>query len=38
MGSVEELLGMMPGINAKALEGATINEKALTRTERSSSL
>ena len=32
MGSVEELLGMMPGINAKALEGATINEKALTRT------
>ena len=30
MGSVEELLGM---INAKALEGATINEKALTRTE-----
>ena len=33
MGSVEELLGMMPGINAKALEGATINEKALTRTE-----
>ena len=24
---------MMPGINAKALEGATIDEKALTRTE-----
>ena len=33
MGSVDELLGMMPGLNAKALEGATINEKALTRTE-----
>lgn len=24
---------MMPGLNAKALEGATINEKALSRTE-----
>lgn len=33
MGSMEELLGMMPGLNAKALEGATINEKALARTE-----
>ncbi|MBR5534758.1 MAG: signal recognition particle protein [Ruminiclostridium sp.] len=33
MGSVEELLGMMPGMNAKALEGATINEKALAHTE-----
>ena len=33
MGSMEELLGMMPGLNAKALEGASINEKALTRTE-----
>ena len=33
MGSMDELLGMMPGLNAKALEGATINEKALTRTE-----
>ena len=27
MGSMDELLGMMPGLNAKALEGATINEK-----------
>ncbi|MBR3753349.1 MAG: signal recognition particle protein [Ruminiclostridium sp.] len=33
MGSMEELLGMMPGMNAKALEGATINEKALAHTE-----
>ena len=33
MGSVEELLGMMPGMNSKALEGATINEKALAHTE-----
>ena len=33
MGSVEELLGMMPGMNAKALEGASINEKALAHTE-----
>ena len=33
MGSMEELLGMMPGMNAKALEGASINEKALAHTE-----
>ena len=33
MGSMEEILGMMPGVNAKALEGATINEKALAHTE-----
>ncbi len=33
MGSMDELLGMMPGLNAKALEGATINEKALAHTE-----
>ncbi|MBR2491717.1 MAG: signal recognition particle protein [Ruminiclostridium sp.] len=33
MGSVEELLSMMPGMNAKALEGASINEKALAHTE-----
>ena len=26
MGSMEDLLGMMPGMNAKALEGATIND------------
>ena len=29
MGSMDELLGMMPGMNAKALEGVSINEKAL---------
>ena len=33
MGSMEEILGMMPGVNAKALEDATINEKALAHTE-----
>ena len=33
MGSMDELLGMMPGLNTKALEGATINEKVLSRTE-----
>ena len=33
MGSVDELLGMMPGLNAKALEGVTINEKSIARTE-----
>ena len=33
IGSMDELLGMMPGLNTKALEGATINEKALSRTE-----
>lgn len=33
MGSMDELLGMMPGLNAKALEGATINEGALAHTE-----
>lgn len=33
MGSMDEILGMMPGLNAKALEGATINEKALAHTE-----
>ena len=30
---MDELLGMMPGLNTKALEGATINEKVLSRTE-----
>ncbi len=33
MGSMDELLGMMPGMNAKALEGVSINEKALAHTE-----
>ena len=33
MGSMDELLSMMPGMNAKALEGVTINEKALAHTE-----
>ena len=33
MGSMHELPSMMPGMNAKALEGVTINEKALAHTE-----
>ena len=33
MGSMDELLGMMPGLNAKALEGVSINEKSIARTE-----
>ena len=33
MGSMEEILSMMPGMNAKALEGANIDEKALAHTE-----
>ena len=33
MGSMDELLGMMPGMNAKALEGVSINKKALAHTE-----
>ena len=33
MGSVEDLLGMMPGVNAGALKGAQIDERALGRTE-----
>ena len=33
MGSVEDLLGMMPGVNASALKGAQIDERALGRTE-----
>jgi signal recognition particle subunit SRP54 len=33
MGSMDELLGMMPGMNAKALEGVTIDEKVLAHTE-----
>ncbi len=33
MGSMEDLLGMIPGMNAGALKGAKIDEKALSRTE-----
>ena len=33
MGSMDEILGMMPGMSAKALEGATINEKGLAHTK-----
>ena len=33
MGSMEQLLGMMPGVNASALKDAQVDEKALTRTE-----
>lgn len=33
MGSMEQLLGMMPGVNASALKDAQIDEKALGRVE-----
>ncbi len=33
MGSMEEILGMMPGMNAAALKGAKIDEKAMSHTE-----
>lgn len=33
MGGVEQLMGMMPGMNAGALKDAKIDEKALARTE-----
>ncbi len=33
MGGVEELLSMMPGVNAGALKGAAIDPKAMSRTE-----
>ena len=33
MGSMTDILGMLPGVNAKALEGASVDEKALARTE-----
>ncbi len=33
MGSLTEIAGMLPGMNAKALEGATVDEGALSRTE-----
>ena len=33
MGSLSDIAGMLPGVNSKALEGATVDEKALSRTE-----
>ncbi|NCE64308.1 signal recognition particle protein [Pseudoflavonifractor sp. 524-17] len=33
MGSLTDLAGMLPGMNPKALEGASVDEKALSRTE-----
>ena len=33
MGSMQDILGMLPGMDAKALAGATVDEKAMARTE-----
>ena len=33
MGSLSDLAGMLPGMNAKALDGASVDETALARTE-----
>jgi signal recognition particle subunit SRP54 len=33
MGSLSEIAGMLPGVDAKALAGASIDEKAISRTE-----
>ena len=33
MGSMQDILAMMPGMDAKALSGANIDEKAMARTE-----
>jgi len=33
MGSLQDVMGMIPGVNASALKGATIDEKALPRIE-----
>ncbi|MCL2368895.1 MAG: signal recognition particle protein, partial [Oscillospiraceae bacterium] len=33
MGGIGELAGMLPGMDAKALQGAAIDESALTKTE-----
>lgn len=33
MGSMQDILAMMPGMDAKALAGATVDEKAMARTE-----
>ncbi len=33
MGSLTDIMGMIPGVDSKALAGANVDEKALTRTE-----
>ncbi len=33
MGSIEDIIGMVPGMDAKALKGAKIDPKAMSRTE-----
>jgi signal recognition particle subunit SRP54 len=33
MGNLDQLIGMMPGVNASALKGVSLDEKALGRTE-----
>ena len=33
MGNLQDLMGMIPGVDAKALSGATLDDKALIRTE-----
>ena len=33
MGSLADIAGMLPGVDAKALDGASVDEKALSRTE-----
>ena len=33
MGSLADIAGMLPGVDAKALDGANVDEKALSRTE-----
>ena len=33
MGSMEDLAGMIPGLDAKALQGAKVDERAMARTE-----
>jgi len=33
MGSLSDIAGMLPGVNAKALEGATVDEKGMARME-----
>ncbi len=33
MGSIEDIVGMIPGVNAKALQGASLDEKRMVRME-----
>ena len=33
MGSIQDLLGMMPGVDAKALSGVNLDDRAMSRTE-----